>query len=196
MSVSADLHTYSASPNPITIIKADITTLDVDAMVNATNEALLPGGGFCDAIHATAGPELARACKPLTLCPTGEARLTRGFNLRIRHLIHTVGPVWHGSDEGEPELQASCYRNSIARAREHGLQSIAFPAYFHWYFRLSRRPCRRNCHINFACTHCGRYRIATNLPLLFFNILQKISARCLGNRMLDNRNSEFQTNAK
>jgi O-acetyl-ADP-ribose deacetylase (regulator of RNase III) len=106
----------------------DITTLDVDAIVNAANEALLPGGGVCGAIHRAAGPELAEACARVAPCPTGQARITPGFNLRARHVIHAVGPVWRGGRAGESELLASAYRASLALAKKHGLRSIAFPA--------------------------------------------------------------------
>ena len=98
----------------------DITTLDTDAIVNAANESLAPGGGVCGAIHRAAGPELARACAAIGHCPTGEARVTPGFRLPARYVIHAVGPVWRGGGEGEPELLAS--------AAEHGLRSVAFPA--------------------------------------------------------------------
>ena len=106
----------------------DITTLDVDAIVNAANESLAPGGGVCGAIHRAAGPELARACAAIGRCPTGEARITPGFRLPARYVIHAVGPVWHGGGEGEPELLASAYRSAMRLASEHGLRSIAFPA--------------------------------------------------------------------
>ena len=107
---------------------ADITTLDTDAIVNAANEALAPGGGVCGAIHRAAGPELARACAAIGGCPTGEARLTPGFRLPARYVIHAVGPVWHGGRAGEAELLASAYRSSLRLAEEHDLESIAFPA--------------------------------------------------------------------
>jgi O-acetyl-ADP-ribose deacetylase (regulator of RNase III) len=107
---------------------ADITTLDVDAIVNAANEQLAPGGGVCGAIHRAAGPDLARACTTAGPCPTGEARLTQGFRLRARHVIHAVGPVWRGGGHGEAELLASAYRYSIRLAADHGLRTIAFPA--------------------------------------------------------------------
>jgi len=107
---------------------ADITTLDVDAIVNAANEALAPGGGVCGAIHAAAGPELARACARLGHCPTGEARITPGFRLKARHVVHAVGPVWRGGDQGEPALLASAYRSSLRVAAAEGLKSVAFPA--------------------------------------------------------------------
>jgi O-acetyl-ADP-ribose deacetylase (regulator of RNase III) len=106
----------------------DITTLPVDAIVNAANTSLAPGGGVCGAIHRAAGPELAVACARLAPCPTGEARLTPGFRLPARFVIHAVGPVWRGGDAGEPGLLASVYRNSLRLAGTEGLTSIAFPA--------------------------------------------------------------------
>lgn len=112
----------------IEIIEGDITTLDVDAVVNAANEALAPGGGVCGAIHRKAGPELADACAKLGGCATGEAKITDGFGLPARQVIHTVGPVWGGGERGEGELLANCYRNSLTLAADHGLRSIAFPA--------------------------------------------------------------------
>jgi O-acetyl-ADP-ribose deacetylase (regulator of RNase III) len=107
---------------------ADITTLSVEAIVNAANEELLPGGGVCGAIHDAAGPELARACAEIGHCPTGDARITPGFNLPARFVIHAVGPVWRGGGSGEAEQLASAYRNSMRLATSRGLQSIAFPA--------------------------------------------------------------------
>src|SRR5512135_490955 len=115
-------------PNRIEIVEGDITTLDVDAIVNAANSALAPGGGVCGAIHRAAGPELAAECRRVGNCPTGEARLTRGFRLPARFVIHAVGPVWRGGGADEDRLLASCYRNSLALAVEHGIRSIAFPA--------------------------------------------------------------------
>jgi len=106
----------------------DITTLAVDAVVNAANSDLAPGGGVCGAIHRAAGPELEAACVRLAPCPTGQARITPGFMLPARFVIHAVGPVWHGGGAGEAESLASAYRSCIALAREHGLSSIAFPA--------------------------------------------------------------------
>jgi O-acetyl-ADP-ribose deacetylase (regulator of RNase III) len=110
------------------IFAGDITTLEVDAIVNAANEALAPGGGVCGAIHRAAGPQLAAACARIGPCPTGEARLTEGYELPARYVIHAVGPVWHGGERGEPDLLAGCYRHAIQLATEQGLESIAFPA--------------------------------------------------------------------
>jgi O-acetyl-ADP-ribose deacetylase (regulator of RNase III) len=106
----------------------DITTLATDEIVNAANEQLAPGGGVCGAIHRAAGPELARACAGLGGCPTGESRLTPGFRLPARFVIHAVGPVWRGGGAGEALLLASAYRSAMRLAGEHGLRSVAFPA--------------------------------------------------------------------
>lgn len=110
------------------VVEADITTLEVDAIVNAANAELLPGSGVCGAIHRAAGPELAEACRRVGTCPTGEARLTPGFELPASYVIHAVGPVWRGGTAGEDEALAGCYRHALALAAEKGLRSVAFPA--------------------------------------------------------------------
>ena len=110
------------------IAEGDITKLDVEAIVNAANEQLLPGGGVCGAIHRTAGPELADACRKIGHCPTGEARITPGFRLKAKHVIHAVGPIWRGGGSDEDLLLAGAYRHSLELARDHHIKSIAFPA--------------------------------------------------------------------
>ena len=110
------------------LIQADITTLKLDAIVNAANSTLLGGGGVDGAIHRAAGPELVEACRPLGGCPPGQAKITPGFNLPAKFVIHTVGPVWHGGQHGEADVLANCYRESLNLALANGIKTIAFPA--------------------------------------------------------------------
>jgi O-acetyl-ADP-ribose deacetylase (regulator of RNase III) len=112
----------------ISVIEGDITKQAVEAIVNAANTALLPGGGVCGAIHRAAGPDLAEECRMLGGCATGEAKITQGYNLPARWVIHTVGPVWHDGHSGEDESLAQCYRSCLRLAEQHALKTIAFPS--------------------------------------------------------------------
>jgi O-acetyl-ADP-ribose deacetylase (regulator of RNase III) len=128
----------------ISIIQGDITLMKVDAIVNAANTSLLGGGGVDGAIHRAAGPQLLSECRTLGHCPTGEARITGGYRLPARYVIHTVGPVWHGGTQGEDQLLAACYRSVLRLGVEHGLKSLAFPSISTGAYRF---PLERACRI-------------------------------------------------
>jgi len=156
------------APPRIEAVIVDITTLAVDAIVNAANSTLLGGGGVDGAIHRAAGPQLLEECRGLAGCATGGAKITAGHRLPARHVIHTVGPVWHGGAHGEDEALANCYQNSLALAVKHGLRSIAFPAISTGIYGF---PVKRACGI------------AVNEVRTFLNsddTIQKVIFACFG----------------
>jgi O-acetyl-ADP-ribose deacetylase len=157
----------------VSLVEGDITKLQVDAIVNAANTSLLGGGGVDGAIHRAAGPELLAECRTMGGCPTGEARITAGYRLPAKYVVHTVGPIWGGGDQGEPELLASCYRNSLALATKHQVRDIAFPAISCGIYGY---PIRDACQI--AMRETMAYLDMNELP-------QSVTFVCFGREIYD-----------
>jgi O-acetyl-ADP-ribose deacetylase (regulator of RNase III) len=174
MPASNSLVTAEVGRARLEVIVADITTLDVDAIVNAANSSLLGGGGVDGAIHSAAGPELVMECRLLHGAKTGEAKITRGYKLKARHVIHTVGPVWNGGEANEETLLASCYRRSLALAVQHRLTSIAFPAISTGIYRF---PADRAARIAVGTVVSELAGSATGLERVIFCCFSEESAR-------------------
>jgi O-acetyl-ADP-ribose deacetylase (regulator of RNase III) len=168
------LLTATAGPSRIEVMVADITTLDVDAIVNAANTSLLGGGGVDGAIHRAAGPRLLDECRTLGGCATGSAKITRGYDLPARHVIHAVGPVWNGGHRGEPDLLASCYRTSLSLATDNGLRSIAFPAISTGVYRF---PADRAARIAVGAVASGLSAATHGIVRVVFCCFSEGSAR-------------------
>ena len=164
----------------IEIVEANITTLHVDAIVNAANSSLLGGGGVDGAIHRAAGPELVMECRMLQGCKTGQAKITKGYRLPAKHVIHTVGPVWQGGGAGEAELLTACYRNSLLLAERHGLQSIAFPGISTGVYGY---PVEQAARIAFA--ELLRWQNEGRVPVRLIKVALGASAGALYRRVLE-----------
>ena len=160
--------TRSNPMEKIKLIQADITKLEVDAIVNAANTSLLGGGGVDGAIHRAAGPGLLEECRKIGGCPTGEARITRGYNLPARYVIHTVGPVWHGGSSSEPEKLAQCYRNCFRLVHEYDLKSVAFPAISTGVYRFPADQAA-SIAVREACAALRRYPEIHTVYFVCFN---------------------------
>ena len=163
----------------VSLLEGDITKIQVDAIVNAANTTLLGGGGVDGAIHRVAGPELLAECRTLGGCPTGEAKITPAYRLPARHVIHTAGPIWGGGDQGEPELLARCYRNSLALATKHQARRIAFPA-ISW--GIYGYPIRDACQI--AVRETTAYLETNELP-------ESVIFVCFGREIYDTYRREL-----